>query len=941
MGIDAGGLLKKTKIIYGIVVFNFLYIAGCAEFKPSEPETDPIPVGSVRITSPINGVYSNSLSQVITGECEAGSALSITGSIESAPVSVSCSSEGEYTSSVQLQGADGAKNIMVSLQGDTTGEESHSVTVHLDRVAPAAPTITSHTAGSSVGATSQTLQGACESNATVNITGNIVNTPLTTTCSNNAYSQVIALTSAEGNKTLSVTQRDRAGNVSTATNLSLTLVTSTPTAPTITAPNNNSWTNNTSVTLTGVCVTGHTVAISGTVQSAPISFACANNSYSRSLTLTGNDGAKTINVTQSNGVNTSSPRTITVNLDRAAPSAPTITAPANNATVGVAAQTIAGACEANATVSISGDITNAPVSLACNGTSYSQAITLTSGDGVKTLTVAQSDRAGNNSTNRNISVTLTTAAPAAPTITTPANNAYVNTASQTITGGCVAGNTVNVSGSLMMSPVTTTCAGNNTYSRAVTLSSGDGAKTINVTQTNGASTSSQATLTLNLDMVAPSAPTVTSHTSGATVTATAQTLAGACEAQATVTISGNITGSPVTLTCGGGNNYSRAITLTSGNGSKSISLTQQDRAGNTSTARNITLTLNVSTPTNPNWGPVNSTRILLTGHSLVDNPLIDYVEDIATKSSDSFNYNQQNIPGSPIRVRTWGDGGGNPAWSGYSAGKNRNGGDGINFINEVRNPQTLGPGERYDTLVITEAHTSIPQILYENTIGYLRHYHDLMITGNSATRTFFYHSWLDVDKTNPTLWIQHEKNSEVTWECVVSKVNQSLQAVGRTDRLKLLPSGGALVHLVEKIMANEVSGISGTTNAKLNVIFSDSVHLTTTGVYFMALVVYAATYGKKPTGITPASGSGVSAGLATQFQDIAWDYVNTYYNQSGNPAERTMSSCRSFIAANSCQTYWTMKEETNQITNCSNFFGTNSTDNPFRDAVMTPLPAAW
>ena len=264
----------------------------------------------------------------------------------------------------------------------------------------------------------------------------------------------------------------------------------------------------------------------------------------------------------------------------------------------------------------------------------------------------------------------------------------------------------------------------------------------------------------------------------------------------------------------------------------------------------------------------------------------------------------------------------------------------MNVINEVRNPQTLGAGERYDTLVITENHSVLAAIQWENTTGFLRHYHDLMISGNPATRTFFYHSWLDINKSNPTQWIAHEKNAAFTWECVVSKVNQSIPA-NRTDRLRLLPAGGALIDLVERVVANQVPEISGTTANKMNMLFVDNVHMTRLGNYYLALVVYSSIYGKSAVGTAPPSEVGISTSLARSLQTIAWNYVNSYYSQSENPAARTMASCRNFIANNTCSTYWALQGSPGETNSCRNFYSTDSTDNPFRNAPLVPYAPAW
>lgn len=334
------------------------------------------------------------------------------------------------------------------------------------------------------------------------------------------------------------------------------------------------------------------------------------------------------------------------------------------------------------------------------------------------------------------------------------------------------------------------------------------------------------------------------------------------------------------------------------------------------------------------WSPRSTARIFISGHSLTDDPLASYIVDVATKLGDSIAYNQQIILGSPIRVRTRGSG--TTGWTGYSQGKNRSGTN-MNVIAELRNPQTIGAGQRYDTLVLAENHNSLEMIQWEDTIGYTRHFHDRIIEGNPSARTLFYNTWLDVNKSAPANWIDHEKKALTAWECVASKVNLSLEAAGRMDRMLNMPAGAALVNLVERAIANQVPGITGTTSQKLDMIFSDNVHMTQLGVYFLSLVTYSSVYGKTSAGIVPPSG--INASTASELQRIAWDFVNTYYNRN-SPGVRTMAECRTYVAQQVCPSYWLLKGNTGNVGGCQNYFG-SSTASPFRwpDASFVAYPA--
>jgi len=323
------------------------------------------------------------------------------------------------------------------------------------------------------------------------------------------------------------------------------------------------------------------------------------------------------------------------------------------------------------------------------------------------------------------------------------------------------------------------------------------------------------------------------------------------------------------------------------------------------------------------WGtPKATSRVFVTGHSLTDNPLGDHVVAIANSlgGSNAGKYNQQIVLGSPIRVRTEAQG----SFSGYSTGKNRSG-DNMNVINELRNPATLG-GDRYDTLVIAENHNLLEMLQWENTVRHLRHFHERLLAGNAAGRTYFYETWKDISsKSNPSAWIAHERAASGAWQCIAARVNHSLAAESRNDRITPLPVGAALADLVERATQGNVAGVTGSsTTETVNRLFSDDVHLTTTGMYYAALVTYAAVYQRSPVGATVPSGVSSTAGAS--LQTLAWDYVQGFY---ANYTPPTLDSCRTQVAQSFCPVYWNYRGQGGNAAGCtSTFSATNANTNP-------------
>lgn len=329
------------------------------------------------------------------------------------------------------------------------------------------------------------------------------------------------------------------------------------------------------------------------------------------------------------------------------------------------------------------------------------------------------------------------------------------------------------------------------------------------------------------------------------------------------------------------------------------------------------------------WGtPKTQSRVFITGHSLTDNPLGDHLVAIANSvgGSNAAKYNQQIVLGSPIRVRTEAAGG----FGGYSQGKNRSG-DNMNVINELRNPATLG-GDRYDTLVIAENHNLLEMLQWENTVRHLRHFHERFLAGNAAGRTYFYETWKDINnKSNPTAWITHERAASGAWQCIAVRVNHSLAAEGRNDRITPLPVGAALAYLVEQATQGNVAGITGSnTTETVNRLFSDDVHLTTTGMYYAALVTYAAVHQRSPVG--SAVPSGVSSAAAASLQSLAWSYVSNFYANYQPPS---LDSCRAQVAQSFCPTYWNYRGQGGNVSGCTSTFSAANGNNPLFYAAGT------
>jgi hypothetical protein len=316
---------------------------------------------------------------------------------------------------------------------------------------------------------------------------------------------------------------------------------------------------------------------------------------------------------------------------------------------------------------------------------------------------------------------------------------------------------------------------------------------------------------------------------------------------------------------------------------------------------------------------LSSARVLISGHSLTDDPLGGYMASVAQSLGTPMSWNQQIVLGSPIRARTRGVDLNDAGFSGYRTGKNRDGASGLNIAGELA-------GQRYDALVLAERHDLVNVLMWEDTVRYSRHFHERLVAGNSRANTYLYHAWLDLkSKDDPSAWIAHERAAAPAWQCVAARVNQSLAGVGRSDRMAYLPAGLALAQLVEQATRGGVAGISGdSTRQTLDRLFSDNVHLTPTGAYYMALVTYASVYRRSPEGAWAPSG--VTAEQARSLQQVAWQSVASHYNSVSTPS---MSQCQAVMREQYCSAFGAYRGDSGMVSGCINRFSAQTQDNPF------------
>lgn len=387
------------------------------------------------ITTPSSSPYiTNTNTLLISGSCESQATVALAGS----SIQTTACSSNSYSFSVSKT-VDASYTFDIS-QTDIAGNNSTTNTLiwTRDTAAPPAPTIISPTNNPYTSAdNSINLVGTCETGATVALSGDSVSS---TTCSASSYSIVISK-AVDATYNFNIVQTDIAGNTSSSTSFQWIRNTSIPSTPTITTPSSNPYyTNSFSFVISGACTNGDTVELSGDDTK---SMTCSSSSYLFNVT---ESSASTYNydVKQKNASNIySAASSIQIIVDTTAPSTPTVSSPATASTeTNGNTLIISGACENNATVTV----TNSPSNLTTTCIANAFSITINkSTDNNYSFNIYQTDLANNTSGLANRIWIRDTIAPAAPTLNSPLTNPYTSgDANLTISGACQNGTTLTL-----------------------------------------------------------------------------------------------------------------------------------------------------------------------------------------------------------------------------------------------------------------------------------------------------------------------------------------------------------------------------------------------------------------------------------------------------------------------------------------------------------------
>ena len=301
------------------------------------------------------------------------------------------------------------------------------------------------------------------------------------------------------------------------------------------------------------------------------------------------------------------------------------------------------------------------------------------------------------------------------------------------------------------------------------------------------------------------------------------------------------------------------------------------------------------------WAPRDEVRAFYSGHSLSDG-VPEVVEQIASSLGHRLDFETQVLGYSLLRQRTKGEVASATEWPGYRAGHNRKGA-GLNVAEELRQPRRLAirrqvrcsrrhgasrpPRHRAQGTyrILSDRHGQAPRWRATPTPRYCS-----IIRGSTST------------PMRPWPWIDYERAVLPMWECVASRANLDLPARGNAPRVRVLPGAGALAELAAALWDGKVPGVAGNLpGERVRLLFSDNVHMSEAGRYFIALVHYAVLFGRNP------EGAAIPASLAPEtgryMQTLAWQYAVSYGQRANAAARRDMATCRDLMQKEVCPAY--------------------------------------
>lgn len=511
-----------------------------------------------------------------------------------------------YTPSVLSDGAYYWRVLALNTNGQSssyTTANSGSVAFRVDATAPTSPSISINSGDEYTTSTSSTLTLSA-SDATSGMADMIIseNSDFSGAAwEPYATSKSFALSSSDGTKTVYAKYRDAAGNES-ATASDTIVYDATAPSGSVSIDAGNAYATSSSVTLniSASDATSGVYQMQVSEDSGFVGASWENYATSKSVVLSGLDGTKTYYIRfKDNAGNISLATSDDIILDTAAPTGGSVSintaatySNSRNVTLAISAlDSTSGVYQ----MQVSEDSGFAGASWEAYATS--KAFTLAASDGTRTVYVRFVDNAGNISGSTSDSIILDRSGPIATDYNINSDAAYTTSADVTLTIGAI-DITTSVQDMMISENSLFTGGAWETYatSKALTLSAGDGLKTVYIKFRDAAGNSSLPTFdTITLDTTMPDG-SVTINSGDGYTQADAVTLALSASdnlgvAEMRVSEDSSFTGVPWEAYA-----TTKAFTLSAGDGTKTVYAEFRDDAGNVSGTVNDAITYDATAP---------------------------------------------------------------------------------------------------------------------------------------------------------------------------------------------------------------------------------------------------------------------------------------------------------------------------------------------------------
>ena len=553
------------------------------------------------ITAPATGAAISDTTPTIAGTGEPGATVDVfTTTDRTAPIcTATVTKDGSWSCTPTTQLPDGSTTVVAN-QTDQSKIPSAdaSATFTIDTIAPAAPVIASPANGAQTNHATPAVSGTGEAGDAVTVSDGATSVCATTVQADATWSCTPSAALKDGSHTLTATQTDPAGNASPSGRTTFTIDTVTPAAPTITTPSRNAQTNDNTPAMSGTGEAGDAVTVSdgGTQICATTVQADATWSCTPSAAL--KDGSHTATAQQTDPAgNASDPATTTFTVDTVTPAAPTVKAPVDGTVTNDPTPAVSGTGEPGDALSVTANGHDVCTATVASDGSWACTPTSALPDGATTVTVTQTDPAGNASKPATATFTVDTTAPGAPVVQTPAAGSLTNDATPTITGTGEPGASLTVTDN-GHTVCTATVAKDGSWSCAPASTVADGDHTLAVTQTDPAgNTSKPGQATFTVDTKVPAAPTVSAPSSGASIGDNTPAVSGTGEPGATVSVRDGKT--PVCTATVGQDGSWTCTAATLADGAHTLLVNQTDMSKLPSADASATFTVDTVAPDMP------------------------------------------------------------------------------------------------------------------------------------------------------------------------------------------------------------------------------------------------------------------------------------------------------------------------------------------------------